>query len=60
MLTWPAVGGHTYQVQYKTNLNQTVWNTLINVTVTTTSDNGLASIPIAKDPQRFYRVIPLE
>ena len=58
VLTWPAVGGHTYQVQYKTNFNQTIWNPLMNVTVTAFSDTGIASIPIGPDPQRFYRVVP--
>jgi hypothetical protein len=58
MLTWPAVGGHTYQVQYKTNLNQTVWNTLMSVTVTAFLNTGVAFIPIGPDPQRFYRVVP--
>jgi uncharacterized repeat protein (TIGR03803 family) len=56
-LTWSAVVGQTYQVQYSTNLTQTNWNSLgkpgaaSNGTMTTT-DSGAAS-----SPQRFYRVI---
>jgi len=56
MLTWQAMGGHTYQVQFKTNFNQAAWNTLTNVTAS--SWTGTASIPIGSDPQRFYRIIP--
>jgi len=56
MLTWNAVIGHTYQVQFKTNLLQTAWNPLTSVTASNLTGN--ASIPIGPDPQRFYRIIP--
>jgi secreted PhoX family phosphatase len=56
MLTWNAVIGHTYQVQFKTNLLQTVWNPLTSVTASNLTGN--ASIPVGPDPQRFYRIVP--
>ena len=55
-MVWNAVAGQTYQIQYKTNLNQAVW---INLTTSTpTNWTGVASVPVATDPQRYYRVIP--
>ncbi|MGA2800900.1 MAG: C10 family peptidase [Verrucomicrobiota bacterium] len=57
-LAWNAMVWHAYQVQFKTNLSQTAWITLTNVTAT--SWTGIASIPVGPDPQRFYRVIPLQ
>jgi hypothetical protein len=56
VLAWQAVVGHSYQVQFKTNLNQPAWNILSNVTAS--SWTGVASIPIGPDPRRFYRVVP--
>jgi hypothetical protein len=55
-LTWQAVLGHTYHVQFKTNLNQRTWSTLTNVTAS--SWTGIAIIPAGSDPQRFYHIIP--
>jgi hypothetical protein len=57
-LTWSAVAGQPYQLQYKTNLSQTVWTNLgAVITATdatvTVSDDGLS------DPQRFYRLVVL-
>jgi hypothetical protein len=54
-VSWNAVSGKTYQVQYKTNLNQAGWSNL--ATVTTSNWTGSASVPVGTDPQRFYRVI---
>jgi len=58
MLAWNAMVGHAYQVQFKTNLSQTAWITLTNVTAPNWT--GSASIPVGPDPQRFYRIIPLQ
>jgi Peptidase C10 family/Spi protease inhibitor/Carboxypeptidase regulatory-like domain/NHL repeat len=55
-ITWNAVAGHTYQVQYKTNLSQSVWNVYTNITAGNWT--GSVSLNVAADPQRFYRVIP--
>jgi hypothetical protein len=57
-LAWSATVGCTYQVQFKTNLSQTAWYTFTNVTAPNWT--GSASIPVGPDPQRFYRVIPLQ
>jgi hypothetical protein len=54
-VTWNALAGKIYQVQFKTNLNQVDW---INLTTTTATNwTGNISIPMGSDPQRFYRVI---
>ena len=55
-LTWKAVVGQTYQVQYSTNPAQANWNILGKPIVApygtmTTTDSGTAD-----SPQRFYRV----
>ena len=55
MLTWSAVAGRNYQVQFRTNLDQPNWNNLgsivsaTNITASVLATNG-------PDPQRFYRV----
>jgi uncharacterized repeat protein (TIGR03803 family) len=54
-LTWSATVGETYQMWYKTNLNQINWNNLgstiiaTNAAMTTLDATG-------PDPQRFYRI----
>jgi len=54
-LTWSALAGQTYQLQFKTNLNQTSWNNLGSVIIATNS-TATALDSIGPDPQRFYRV----
>jgi len=55
-MTWPSVPGRNYQMQYKTNLQDAVWNQLgaaINAAGLSTSvTNNLGS---AK--RRFYRLL---
>ena len=55
MLTWSAVSNGVYQLQYKTNLNQTNW---INIGSTITASNTVLSVTnaIGSDKQRFYRI----
>jgi hypothetical protein len=53
---WNAIVAHNYLVQFKTNLDQTTWSDLTNITTSTST--GTASVPIGPEPQRFYRVIP--
>jgi hypothetical protein len=57
-LTWNAMVGKTYQVEFKTNINQQVWNKFS--TVTASNWTGNISIPIGADPQRYYRVLLLQ
>jgi hypothetical protein len=57
-LTWTAIEGTTYRVQYKDDLNEPAWTTL--------GDDVVASGPTASisDPvgsaQRFYRIIVVD
>jgi hypothetical protein len=54
-LSWNAISGRAYQVQFKTNLNQLGWGILTNVTAT----GATVTVPAATGPeaQRFYRVM---
>jgi hypothetical protein len=55
-LNWTAITGRTYTVQFKTNLTQTTWANLTNLTATTTNANAFDSIT---DRQRFYKLLLL-
>jgi uncharacterized repeat protein (TIGR03803 family) len=54
-LTWSATVGETYQMWYKTNLNQINWNNLGSTIIAT---NALMTTldAIGPDQQRFYRI----
>ena len=56
--TWSATVGETYQMLYRTNLNQPNW---INFgpTVVATNTSMTTSDTITPDPKRFYRVMLL-
>ncbi|MFZ1073830.1 MAG: choice-of-anchor tandem repeat GloVer-containing protein [Verrucomicrobiia bacterium] len=53
-VTWSAAAGQTYQVLFKTNLDQTAWTSL--ATNTATSSTATNSDTIGTGQQRFYRV----
>jgi Tol biopolymer transport system component len=55
LLTWPAVPGRSYQVQFKNNLTDALWQTLTG-NVTILGNDGFAT-DLASSPQRFYRVV---
>jgi hypothetical protein len=57
LLTWTAVAGRTYQLQFNTNLTQSSWITVTNIIAT----NSVASAcdTIGSDVDRFYRVVLL-
>jgi hypothetical protein len=57
-MSWSALQGFMYQVQYATNLNQTTWSNL-GIPVAATTNIGTMSDLIGVDPQRFYRVLLL-
>jgi len=52
--TWSAAVGQTYEVQFKTNLNQAIWIDLF--TNTATGSTATNSDTIGPDRQRFYRI----
>jgi hypothetical protein len=54
-VSWLAVPGQTYQIQYKTNLSQPAWIGLANFTASNT--NGLFLTCTTNGPQQFYRVV---
>jgi hypothetical protein len=55
-LTWNAVAGQPYQLQYKTNLSQGDWTNLGAIITATNKTMSVSDFsPI--DPQRFYRLI---
>ena len=57
-LTWSATLGQNYQMLFKTNLNQSVWNNLNNSLIAT---NPIMTTldAIGPDRQRFYRILLL-
>jgi Tol biopolymer transport system component len=55
-LTWPAVAGMGYEVQYKNNLTDPQWQTVTNPpTIVGSQGSIIDSAP--NSPQRFYRII---
>jgi hypothetical protein len=59
-LTWGAMAGLIYQVQYKTNLLQTNWINLGKPLVATNSNLTVSDTnAINSSPQRFYRLMVL-
>jgi uncharacterized repeat protein (TIGR03803 family) len=57
-LTWSATVGQIYQMLYKTNLNQTLWNNLNNALAATNPIMTTADA-MGPDRQRFYRILLL-
>jgi len=55
-VSWNAVAGRAYQLQYKTNLSQSTWINLSNITPVKWT--GVISLPVGFERQRYYRVIP--
>jgi hypothetical protein len=55
-LSWSVTIGRTYQVQYKTNLNQLNWSNLGGLIIATNTV-AAASNAMGPDLNRFYRVI---
>jgi hypothetical protein len=58
-LTLPAIVGKTYRVEYKNNLNASVWTPLggnrLAASATLTIDDNIGG-----QPQRFYRVLVVD
>jgi hypothetical protein len=57
-LTWSAISGQTYRVQYKPGLGSMVWLNLLP-DVTATGPFASKSDPINAQVRRFYRVMVL-
>jgi uncharacterized repeat protein (TIGR03803 family) len=55
-LSWDALPGQIYQVQYKTNLNQASWLNL-GAPVTATNTATSVSDSTAQNTNRYYRVV---
>ena len=55
-LTWPVSPGRTYQVQFKDNLDDPVWQN-VNGDVTLVGAQGYATDFAPSTTQRFYRIV---
>jgi uncharacterized repeat protein (TIGR03803 family) len=55
-VTWQAIEGLTYQVQYKTNLNQNTWSNLDNP-ITANGPTVTVPTPPGSNARRFFRVL---
>ncbi len=58
LLTWKAIIGHTYKVQYKMDMSAPNWLD-VNGTVTATDTFASARLALEHAGQRFYRVVCL-
>jgi len=58
-LTFPTVPGKTYRIEYKTNLNDAVWTTLLPQGDNQVAGGASLTIPdaIGANSQRFYRIV---
>jgi hypothetical protein len=54
-LVWTTVAGHTYQLQYESNLASMSWNG-VTPEVTATSQTASATSAVSNTTQQFYRV----
>jgi autotransporter-associated beta strand protein len=56
-LTWGAINGRSYNIQYKTNLNDAVWSTNSILDVIATSNTASYTDNISTNGHRFYRIL---
>ena len=59
VITWPAVSGDTYQVQFQDSANGSAWQNLGNPVTATNSTASQTDTTTASAGQRFYRVMLL-
>jgi|SRR6266850_5228784 len=57
-LTWSAIPGRSYQVEYSTNLNQNNWKNLSG-TIIATNSTATTSDALGGGGQRLYRAVLL-
>jgi len=57
-LTWSAVSGHTYRLQYNVDLGAANWSNLAPDSIATGATAGTTD-SLGAEAQRFYRVILL-
>jgi hypothetical protein len=55
VLSWPAVAGRTYQVQYKDDLNDALWQDAAGG-VSVIGNTAYFTAPSDAPPKRFYRI----
>jgi hypothetical protein len=62
VLSWSAISGQTYRVQFKSELSEADWSDLLDVTAT--ASTASLTDPFITDtgmiPQRFYRILVLD
>ena len=56
-ISWTALTGRGYQVQFKSDLPQTNWSNLVRLTATNVTMTAFD--PVVSEPQRFYRILLL-
>jgi autotransporter-associated beta strand protein len=55
-ISWGAIAGGSYQVQYSTNLNSTNWLVLTNI-IAAGTNVSVVDLPPANAPERYYRIL---
>jgi hypothetical protein len=56
---WSAVPGHNYRVEFKNNVDDANWTTLVSSTMASTQTASVLDPDASLVTQRFYRVIAL-
>jgi len=58
MLTWSALSGSTYRIQYKNQLNGSSWTSVTNDILATNSIMSWSETP--SPTSRFYRILLMQ
>jgi hypothetical protein len=53
-LTWDAIVGESYRIEFKNSLGDAEWQSLETVTAT----ESPASVTVSSEGERFYRIVP--
>jgi hypothetical protein len=55
-ITWSAITGQSYRLQYKSDLGETNWNDILP-DVTASGSTASKDDPLDSNPQRYYRIL---
>jgi hypothetical protein len=58
-LRWASVPGKKYQIQYKDDLNQFTWNTLLPAVTASGPESEITDNTAINTLQRYYRIISI-
>lgn len=59
-VSWSAITGRSYRVQYKNRLTDPGWNDLAGIVIASSTNAVKVDVTSAGEPQRYYRVEALQ